>query len=110
MGRKNGWSHPAVKLPEGDHPSGMVLPGPQNCTLAYMSEVTKQDALEHAGRVGRNITAAREKLEAAMEEGRGAALEAIASGNSELAVAQQMNLNRLTVRRWQGKREWEGGK
>jgi hypothetical protein len=79
-----------------EHP---FRPAP-GCTLLYMSYDVHQVALERAAR---EIEAARTKLDAAMEEARVAALEAIAAGVSELAVTKTLKLHRLTVRRWQGK-------
>jgi transposase len=52
----------------------------------------------------RRLKKARQAEEAAMEAARVAALAAIQHGMTEVDVAKQLGVNRMTVRRWQGKR------
>jgi DNA invertase Pin-like site-specific DNA recombinase len=66
-----------------------------------------QIALERAGR---NLAGARAKVDEALEAARIAALEAVANGVSEAAVARHLEVNRMTVRTWLGKREWNEGR
>jgi DNA invertase Pin-like site-specific DNA recombinase len=66
-----------------------------------------QIALERAGR---KVAAARAKVDEALEAARITALEAVANGVSEAAVARHLEVNRMTVRNWLGKREWNAGR
>jgi DNA-binding transcriptional regulator LsrR (DeoR family) len=49
------------------------------------------------------LFAARRRLDHAMCEAERAALVAINDGMTEVDVAKQLGVNRMTVRRWQGK-------
>lgn len=55
-------------------------------------------------RAARDLRAARQRLDTAMESAKTTALAAIAGGATEVDVARALGVNRLTVRRWQGKR------
>jgi transposase len=52
---------------------------------------------------GRNLEAARTKLEAAKHRAADAAEKASAGGMSEVEIARRLGVNRLTVRKWLGK-------
>lgn len=54
-------------------------------------------------RVGRDLQAARTKLEAAMHRAAEWAEQAHAGGMPETEIARLLGVNRLTVRRWLGK-------
>ena len=56
--------------------------------------------LMHAAR---NLRAARSRLHDALESAGAAARDALAEGQTEVEVAKQLGVNRLTVRRWAGK-------
>jgi transposase len=49
------------------------------------------------------LRTARSRLDHAMCEAERAALVAINGGMTEVEVAKQLGVNRMTVRRWQGK-------
>jgi hypothetical protein len=54
---------------------------------------------------GMKIECARKVLQAAMEEARRAALDAIATNSTpESIVAYELGVDRMTVRAWQGRR------
>jgi hypothetical protein len=57
-------------------------------------------------RVGRKLASANAKRDEAMEAAKAAALEAIASGVPQAVVARELGVNRMTVRQWLDKREW----
>jgi len=52
----------------------------------------------------RELAAAREALRMAMARARGVALAALESGAFEKSIAEQLGVDRMTVRNWQGKR------
>ncbi|QYC55115.1 helix-turn-helix protein binding domain protein [Mycobacterium phage Boilgate] len=52
----------------------------------------------------RELAAAREALKMAMARARGVALAALESGAFEKSLAEQLGVDRMTVRDWQGKR------
>ncbi|MEO7016018.1 MAG: hypothetical protein ABI067_05690 [Leifsonia sp.] len=52
----------------------------------------------------RELTDARHRLEVATEKAANAALDALESGQSEVAVAAALGVNRLTIRKWSGKK------
>jgi hypothetical protein len=54
--------------------------------------------------VGRKLLRARMAEDAAYEEARIAAIKAIAEGVPEAVVARELGVNRMTVRKWEGKR------
>lgn len=49
------------------------------------------------------LQAARDGLQEAMDDAKDAALKAIKAGATEVRVAEALGVNRLTVRKWQGK-------
>lgn len=51
----------------------------------------------------RNLRAARSRLDAAMAAAQAVAVEAHATGTRETEIARELNVNRMTVRRWLGK-------
>jgi hypothetical protein len=54
---------------------------------------------------GEKVASARKVMQAAMEEARCAALDAIGATNTpESIVAYELGVDRMTVRGWQGKR------
>lgn len=53
--------------------------------------------------VGRRLAAARAAADHVTDEAKAAALAALASGDSERAVADRLGVDRLTVRAWAGK-------
>lgn len=55
-------------------------------------------------RAGRALRAARMIERDAYETARLAALEAAADGTTEVEIAQVLGVNRMTVRKWRGKR------
>lgn len=59
------------------------------------------DSLERAGR---NLRSTRKAADDAYEAARLAALAAISDGVPEAMVARELGVNRMTVRKWQGKR------
>ena len=66
-----------------------------------MDETTRVAALRA---VSDDYLAARRAADTARDTARVAALEAIAAGMSEASVARLIGIDRLTMRRWQGKR------
>jgi hypothetical protein len=50
------------------------------------------------------LRAAREAQQDALEAARAAALDAIAHGTPESVIATELGVDRMTVRKWQGKR------
>lgn len=58
------------------------------------------DRLLSAARI---LQAARNGLNAAMEKAKAAAVDAHASGDTEVEIAKTLGVNRMTVRRWLGK-------
>lgn len=55
------------------------------------------------GRAGRNLRSARQRLEIAMKAAEQAAISSYAEGVPETRIAEELNVNRMTVRRWLGK-------
>lgn len=55
-------------------------------------------------RVGRKLRSARKAQSEAMEAGRIAALDALTEGYTEVQVANTLGVDRMTVRKWAGKR------
>ena len=55
-------------------------------------------------RAGRKLAAADKARDGAWEAARIAALEAIANGVPEAVAARELGINRMTVRKWLGKR------
>jgi transposase len=55
-------------------------------------------------RAGRKLRSARKAQKDAMEAARLAALEALDHGHSEVEVASTLGVDRMTVRKWGGKR------
>jgi DNA invertase Pin-like site-specific DNA recombinase len=55
-------------------------------------------------RAGRKLRSARKAADDAYEAARIAALAAIAGGVPEAVVARELGVNRMTVRKWLGKR------
>lgn len=55
-------------------------------------------------RAGDRLRRARAAVEKATEEARLMALEALAAGAAESAVARTLGVDRMTVRKWAGKR------
>ena len=55
-------------------------------------------------RVGRSLRSARSAQQAAFESARVAAVAAMAAGVSESQVARTVGVDRMTVRKWAGKR------
>lgn len=55
-------------------------------------------------RVGRKLRSARKAQNNAMEDAREAALEALNLGYTEVEVAKTLGVDRMTVRKWGGKR------
>lgn len=54
--------------------------------------------------VGRRLKAARRAEQKAYHDAQVAALGALADGATEVSVAQTLGVDRMTVRKWQGKR------
>jgi DNA-binding CsgD family transcriptional regulator len=57
--------------------------------------------LTHAGK---RLARARAKLDAEMESAREIALDSLGSGATEVEVAKELGVDRMTVRKWAGKR------
>ncbi|RRJ85920.1 hypothetical protein EG850_11075 [Gulosibacter macacae] len=55
-------------------------------------------------RAGAKLRRARAALAKATEEAQAAALQALAEGHAEAAVARDLGVDRMTVRKWAGKR------
>lgn len=55
-------------------------------------------------KAARDLRSARARLQYAMETAQLAALDAIAEGDTEVDVAKALDVNRMTVRKWLGKR------
>ena len=55
-------------------------------------------------RAGAKLRRARGAVAAAIEEAERVALAALAEGETEVAVARALGLDRMTVRKWAGKR------
>ena len=55
-------------------------------------------------RAGRKLLSARKAEEAAFDAAKTAALQAITEGQTEVAVAAALGVDRMTVRKWVGKR------
>lgn len=55
-------------------------------------------------RAGRKLRSARKAQQAALEAAKVAALQAIEEGQTEVAVAAALGVDRMTVRKWSGKR------
>lgn len=64
------------------------------------SDIARGDDLETAAHFLRE---ARVALDAAMEDARMAALDALANGATEVSVAERLGVTRMTVRKWRGK-------
>jgi DNA invertase Pin-like site-specific DNA recombinase len=54
-------------------------------------------------RAARNLRAARQRLETAMQDAESAATAAHSDGTPETEIARTLGVNRMTVRRWLGK-------
>lgn len=54
--------------------------------------------------VAKRLAAARTKLDAEMDKAREVALDALGSGATEAEVARIVGVDRMTVRKWLGKR------
>lgn len=59
---------------------------------------------EELARAGRKLRSARKAEQAALETAKVAALQAIEEGQTEVAVAATLGVDRMTVRKWAGKR------
>lgn len=55
-------------------------------------------------KAGRKIARLRADLAAAMAEAREIALTALQGGETEVDVARELGVDRMTVRKWRGKR------
>lgn len=55
-------------------------------------------------RAGRKLRSARKAQKAAIEGAQAAALEALEQGYTEVEVAATLGVDRMTVRKWAGKR------
>lgn len=55
-------------------------------------------------RAGRKLRSARKAQKDAMEAAQAAALDALARGYTEVEVANTLGVDRMTVRKWSGKR------
>jgi len=60
--------------------------------------------IEGLDRAGDRLRRAREALAKAMGEAEAEALRALAAGTPESAVARTLGVDRMTVRKWAGKR------
>ncbi len=70
------------------------------CRLIYVDDIER-------GRLalaGHHLSQARAKLDAEMDKARKTALEALSSGGTEGEVARLLGVDRMTVRKWLGKR------
>lgn len=63
--------------------------------------MTEQPNVEAAGQ---RLSAAKTELDAAYANAREVGLSAIAAGGKEATVARTLGVDRMTVRKWQGKR------
>lgn len=54
--------------------------------------------------IGTRLARARSKVDAEMENAREVALDALGSGATEVEVARVLGVDRMTVRKWAGKR------
>jgi DNA-binding transcriptional regulator LsrR (DeoR family) len=54
-------------------------------------------------RIARNLESARQRLDTVMNTAADAAIAAYKDGTPETQIAEQLGVNRLTVRRWLGK-------
>lgn len=61
-------------------------------------------ASEGLGRAGDRLRRARAALAKAIEEAEAEGLQALADGIPEAAVARTLGVDRMTVRKWAGKR------
>lgn len=59
---------------------------------------------EELARAGRKLRSARKAEQVALEAAKVAALQAIEEGQTEVAVAAALGVDRMTVRKWSGKR------
>jgi hypothetical protein len=59
---------------------------------------------EELARAGRRLRSARKAEQAALEAAKVAAVQAIKEGQTEVAVAAALGVDRMTVRKWAGKR------
>ena len=55
-------------------------------------------------RAGQKLRSARKAEGAAMEKAKAAAIDAVAEGVTEVQVARILGVDRMTVRKWSGKR------
>lgn len=55
-------------------------------------------------KAGRKLQSARKAQEAALESARLAAIDALAQGFTEVEVSKTLGVDRMTVRKWAGKR------
>lgn len=55
-------------------------------------------------RAGRNLRSARKAEQDAYEQARLAAIAAVADGVPEAVAARELGVNRMTIRKWMGKR------
>lgn len=60
--------------------------------------------MTNLARAGRKLRSARKAEQDAYEAARVAALTALADGATEVEVARTLDVNRMTVRKWMGKR------
>jgi len=59
---------------------------------------------QNLDKAGNNLRSARDALQTAMDAARTAALDSIAHGTPESVVASELGVDRMTVRKWLGKR------
>jgi FixJ family two-component response regulator len=76
------------------------------CIVVYMNEPTLEQlaSRRRLDDVGSDLRSAREALAAAMEAARVQALDCIARGVPETVIATELGVDRMTVRKWAGKR------
>lgn len=78
----------------------------ETCRVVYMDKPTPEQlaSRRQLDTAGEKLSAAREALKAAMDAARIAALNSLEHGTPESVVAQELGVDRMTVRKWAGKR------
>lgn len=76
------------------------------CRVVYMDKPSVEQiaSRQKLDKAGANLRSAREALQAAMEAARRAALDSIEHGTPESVAASELGVDRMTVRKWAGKR------
>ncbi len=78
----------------------------EKCRVFYMEKPTSDQlaSRRRLDRAGEKLRGAREAQRVALESARAAATDSITHGTPESVIAQELGVDRMTVRKWAGKR------